>query len=146
MGAGWCGHRKHARQRIRRKRNLVARRPTRSPGSGPAPRLIHIFKPVGPGALALTRSRLAGSPCWSAPVVVDNDDWEGPGGWLDVLDRPWLAKRFLAWQEGWTLSRARAVTCASEALVARTGELLGVPTALLPNGSSQSLRAEIAGL
>lgn len=111
------------------------------------PDLIHIFKPVGPGALALTRSRLAGLPRWSAPVVVDNDDWEGPGGWLDVLDRPRLAKAFLAWQEGWTLSRARAVTCASEALVARTGELApGVPTALLPNGSSQSLRAEIAGL
>ncbi len=111
------------------------------------PDLIHIFKPVGPGALALTRSRLAEMPRWSAPVIVDNDDWEGPGGWLDAIVRPRLAKAFLAWQEGWTLSHARAVTCASETLVARTGELApGVPTALLPNGPGQSLRAEIAGL
>jgi glycosyltransferase involved in cell wall biosynthesis len=43
------------------------------------------------------------------------------------------------------LRHARAVTCASETLVARTSALApGVSTLLLPNGPSQSLRAKVA--
>ncbi|MEO6061551.1 MAG: glycosyltransferase, partial [Thermoflexales bacterium] len=110
-----------------------------------APDLIHVFKPVGPGALAVTRSLLPGGPRWTAPVVVDNDDWEGRGGWLDVNPQPAITKAVLAWQEGWTLRRARGVTCASETLVARTRALApAVPTVLLPNGPAPSLRAEVA--
>jgi glycosyltransferase involved in cell wall biosynthesis len=109
------------------------------------PDAIHVFKPVGPGALALTRSRLPGGTPWPAPVIVDNDDWEGRGGWLDVIPQPVVTKAVLAWQEGWTLRHARAVTCASDALVNRTAELApGVPTRLLPNGPSPSQRAGIA--
>jgi len=110
-----------------------------------APDLIHVFKPVGPGALAVTRSLLPGGPRWTAPIIVDNDDWEGRGGWLDVNRLPALAKAVLAWQESWTLRHARAVTCASETLVTRTGALApGRPTLLLPNGPGSSLRAEVA--
>lgn len=111
------------------------------------PDLIHLFKPVGPGALALTRCVLPGGSRWSAPVIVDNDDWEGRGGWLDVIHQPALIQAVLAWQEGWTLRHARAVTCVSDALVNRTAELApGMPTTLLPNGPTASLRAEIIAI
>ncbi len=106
------------------------------------PDLIHVFKPVGPGALAmwLLRHSLP-----NLPIVVDNDDWEGAGGWLDVNPYPALQKRALAWQERWCLRQARAVTCASHALMERTQLLAGEkPMALLPNGPDRSLRAVVA--
>jgi len=106
------------------------------------PDALHVFKPVGPGALALWMGRAAGQP---PRVVVDNDDWEGRGGWLDVNPYPALQKRIMAWQEGWCLRQAAAVTCASHALVERTRQLAGAHAALLlPNGPDRSLRAVVA--
>ena len=103
------------------------------------PDVIHAFKPTGPGALAL--QGLAGKH-W-----VDNDDWEGRGGWLDVNPYSRLEKAVLGWQEGNVLGGARAVTCASEALVARTQGFRGYKPAadvvLLPNGPDITLRAAI---
>ncbi|HRA54541.1 MAG TPA: glycosyltransferase family 4 protein [Thermoflexales bacterium] len=111
------------------------------------PDLIHVFKPVGPGALALTRSMFPGGQRWTAPVILDNDDWEGHGGWLDVNPQPALVRAVLAWQEGWTLGHAKAITCASETLMTRSGELApGIPTALMPNGPHPSLRADVAAI
>jgi glycosyltransferase involved in cell wall biosynthesis len=108
------------------------------------PDLIHVFKPIGPGALAMMWLYLQGERRW----VVDNDDWEGRGGWLDVNPYPALMKRVLAWQEPWALRHARVVTCASATLQQRTQELVSsspIPAAtpLFPNGPDESLRAEV---
>ncbi len=74
------------------------------------PDVVHTFKPkayAGLAHLALRRR---------FPVVVDTDDWEGPGGWNELASySPWL-KRFFTWQERWGLRRATAVTVASRAL------------------------------
>jgi glycosyltransferase involved in cell wall biosynthesis len=79
-------------------------------------------------------------------LIVDNDDWEGPGGWLDVYPYPAWQKRFIAWQEAWTLNHARAVTCASDVLMDRTRTLTrpDLPINLLPNGPDERLRAVVA--
>jgi len=74
------------------------------------PDVIHVFKPkayAGLAHLALARR---------FPVVVDTDDWEGPGGWNDLNPYPPGLKRFFAWQERWGLTHADAVTVASRAL------------------------------
>ncbi|MGQ9903635.1 MAG: glycosyltransferase family 4 protein [Anaerolineae bacterium] len=106
------------------------------------PDAIHVFKPVGPGALAMWLLRR-----WTPriPILVDNDDWEGAGGWLDVNPYSVAQKRVLAWQERWCLRKARVVTCASHALIERTRLLAGdKPMALLPNGPDNSLREKVA--
>ncbi len=130
------------------------------------PDAIHVFKPVGPGALAMwmlstveSRKSKVESPSLSTVdcrlptsdfrlprIVVDNDDWEGAGGWLDVNPYPALQKRVMAWQERWCLRRAAAVTCASHTLVERTRQLAGAgaATLLLPNGPDRSLRGVVA--
>ncbi len=97
------------------------------------PDLIHLFKPKGFGGLAvLARGH--------APLVVDCDDWEGPGGWNDLLPYPPPAKALFAWQERDLPRRANAVT-----VVSRTLETLvwamGVPPQrvfYLPNGAWQT--------
>ena len=81
------------------------------------PDLIHIFKPKG-------FAGLAGWLHWHAnplrsdriPLIIDEDDWEGPGGWNDALPYPAIARRFFAWQERWGLRHADAVTVASRTL------------------------------
>ncbi len=106
------------------------------------PDVLHVFKPVGPGALAMALLRR-----WMPhiPILLDNDDWEGAGGWLDVNPYSALQKRVLAWQERWCLQQARAVTCASHVLMTRTRLLAGdKPMALLPNGPDNTLREVVA--
>jgi glycosyltransferase involved in cell wall biosynthesis len=79
-------------------------------------------------------------------VIVDNDDWEGRGGWIDVNPYPAIMKMYFAWQERWALRRARAATCASELLVERTRALRGArhgAVVLFPNGPEQRLRRVI---
>lgn len=74
------------------------------------PDVIHAFKPkayAGLAHLALRRH---------FPVVVDTDDWEGPGGWNELAPYPAPLKRFFAWQERWGLRHADTVTVASRAL------------------------------
>jgi glycosyltransferase involved in cell wall biosynthesis len=94
------------------------------------PDVIHTFKPKAYAGLAhlALRSRF--------PVVVDTDDWEGPGGWNDLNPYPALLKRFFAWQERWGLTHAAAVTVASRALQTLVWAMGGPPERVfyLPNG------------
>ena len=75
-----------------------------------APDVLHVFKPKAYAGLVhyVLRRRY--------PVVVDTDDWEGPGGWNARSDYPGWMKRFFTWQERWGLGHADAVTVASRAL------------------------------
>ena len=83
---------------------------------------MHVFKPKGPSGLV--GDGVVGD-AWKAttqrarrPLVIDSDDWEGPGGWNDdprVGYTP-LQKRFFAWQERTGLSHADAWTVTSECL------------------------------
>jgi len=104
------------------------------------PDVLHVFKPVGVSALALWRAPWA----WA----LDNDDWEGRGGWADVNPYPLAHKLFLIWQERWALRAAPQVTCASQVLLARTRRLRAGKRAdavhLFPNGPGEWLRATVA--
>jgi glycosyltransferase involved in cell wall biosynthesis len=120
------------------------------------PDVVHVFKPKGPSGLVgavlwlMRRLRLsprhgprtlcAGpvtlSPCH--PVIVDSDDWEGPGGWNDDPRAGYspLQRRFFAWQERYGLSHANAWTVASECLRDRAIGFGADPKRVfvLPNG------------
>ncbi len=97
------------------------------------PDVIHLFKPKGFGGLAvLGRGRV--------PLVVDCDDWEGPGGWNDALPYPPPAKALFAWQERDLPRRADAVTVVSRALETLVWAM-GVPASqvfYLPNGAPRT--------
>lgn len=98
-----------------------------------SPDLIHLFKPKGYGGLAALAGRLL-SP--RIPLVLDTDDWEGPGGWNDLLPYPASAKALFAWQERDLPRRAAAVTVASRTLESLVWAM-GVPPErvfYLPNG------------
>ncbi len=97
------------------------------------PEVVHVFKPKGPSGLAgvafwLLRDRL----------VIDTDDWEGPGGWNDDPRAGYsaLQRRFFAWQERFGLSHARAWTSASRCLRRRAIDFGATQgrVFLLPNG------------
>ena len=81
------------------------------------PQVLHFFKPKGYSGLAavllwcLVRLRLM-----AVRVVLDSDDWEGPGGWNDAGNYSWLEKRFFAWQERWGMTHCHALTLASRTL------------------------------
>jgi len=119
------------------------------------PDVLHVFKPVGPGALAMWLL-LRTAPRYVTKVgnvIVDNDDWEGKGGWLDVNPYPSYQKWVLAWQERWALQHAGLITCASHTLAARSRELVNLlqptpflamkPIIVLPNGPDASLREQV---
>lgn len=97
------------------------------------PDVIHAFKPKA--YAGLTHWELAHFHP-RVPVVVDTDDWEGPGGWNDLQPYSPLLKGFFTWQERWGLTRARAVTVASRALQALSWAQGGDPARVfyLPNG------------
>ncbi len=99
------------------------------------PDVIHTFKPKA--YAGLTHWLLARLPAGRRPrIVVDTDDWEGPGGWNDLSPYPSPLKAFFTWQERWGSTHADAVTVASRALETLTWAL-GVPPArvhYLPNG------------
>ncbi len=95
------------------------------------PDIVHLFKPKGFGGLAV----LANS---ALPLVVDSDDWEGWGGWNELLPYPQYAKLLFDWQEHDLPRRARAVTVVSRT-IERQVRGLGVPTERIfyvPNGST----------
>lgn len=96
------------------------------------PDLIHLFKPKGYGGLAALAVKPLG-----LPLVVDTDDWEGPGGWNDLLPYPASAKALFAWQERDLPRRAQAVTVVSRTLESLAWSF-GVPAErvfYLPNGA-----------
>jgi glycosyltransferase involved in cell wall biosynthesis len=95
------------------------------------PDLLHLFKPKGYGGLAALAAASA-----RMPLVVDADDWEGPGGWNDLLAYPAYARRLFAWQERDLPRRAAAVTVASRTLESLVWALGVAPERVfyLPNG------------
>ena len=76
-------------------------------------------------------------------VIIDTDDWEGPGGWNDLEPYSKLQKKIFAWQERAGLTKhAHAVTVASRELERRVlemgrpaSELLYLPNAIDDTGS-----------
>lgn len=98
------------------------------------PDLLHLFKPKGYGGLAALGLRLLRP---RLPLVVDSDDWEGWGGWNDLLPYPLPAKWLFAWQERDLPLRADAVTAASLTLLGRMRAWGVAPERLvyLPNGT-----------
>ncbi|MBC7224511.1 MAG: glycosyltransferase, partial [Anaerolineae bacterium] len=97
--------------------------------------VLHCFKPKGfsGGVHFLTHLRRGGAGL--PAVVVDSDDWEGPGGWSDLAGYPLPLRWCFAWQERWGLRHADALTLASRTLVARARAVGAAPerTCYLPN-------------
>ncbi len=107
-----------------------------------APDVLHVFKPIGVGALAMQMLQRE----FGARTIIDNDDWEGRGGWLDVNLYPAAMKLFFAWQERWALRAALAATCASEVLIERTRAMRRTRpdrVLLLPNGPEERMRGVV---
>jgi glycosyltransferase involved in cell wall biosynthesis len=96
------------------------------------PDLLYLFKPKGYGGLAvLAPTRL--------PLIVDSDDWEGRGGWNELLPYPPPAKALFTWQEFDLPRRAAAVTVASRTLETQVWGAGVEPQRVfyLPNGISE---------
>ncbi len=99
------------------------------------PDVVHLFKPKAYAGLAhwlLVRLPRRRRP-W---LVVDTDDWEGPGGWNDLAPYTSAQRAFFAWQERWGLTHADAITVASRTLESLVWSL-GVPPSrvfYVPNG------------
>jgi glycosyltransferase involved in cell wall biosynthesis len=105
------------------------------------PDVIHLFKPKGYSGLAALALR-AIAP--DIPLDVDTDDWEGRGGWNDLLPYPRAAKALFAWQERDLPRRAATVTVASRTLQTQVWGF-GVPPEkvfYLPNGISATAISE----
>jgi glycosyltransferase involved in cell wall biosynthesis len=68
--------------------------------------------------------------------VVDTDDWEGPGGWNDLVPYTPAQRAFFAWQERWGLTHADGVTVASRTLESLVWSLGVAPARVfyVPNG------------
>ena len=102
------------------------------------PSVIHCFKPKAyAGWAAWIVWQLRWLRATRARLVVDEDDWEGPGGWNDLEPYPPLLRRGFAWQERWGLRHCDAVTVASRTLESLVWSL-GVPPErvhYLPNGA-----------
>jgi len=80
-----------------------------------APDVVHFFKPKAYSGLAhwlMRRIPRARRP----RLVVDTDDWEGPGGWNELSTYNGVQRLFFAWQERWGLQHADAITAASTTL------------------------------
>jgi glycosyltransferase involved in cell wall biosynthesis len=101
------------------------------------PDVVHCFKPkayAGLSAWAIWHiQRLRGA---RARLVVDEDDWEGAGGWNERENYSWAQKRAFAWQERWGLQHCDAVTVASRTLesIAWSMGVSRAKTFYVPNG------------
>jgi glycosyltransferase involved in cell wall biosynthesis len=91
---------------------------------------VHLFKPKGHGPLSLLGLETR------YPLVVDTDDWEGPGGWNDSGIYGRAQRALFAWQERSTPRHAAAATAASRTLETQLWGF-GLPrdhVTYLPNG------------
>lgn len=97
------------------------------------PDVVHLFKPKAYSGLThWLLARIRRGP----RLVVDTDDWEGPGGWNEIGGYTPAQRWFFAWQERWGLTHADGVTVASRTLESLVWAL-GVPPGRVfyaPNG------------
>lgn len=102
------------------------------------PDVIHLFKPKGYSGLAALLTRLIAP---QIPLVLDTDDWEGWGGWNELLPYPYAAKMLFAWQEYDLPGRTDAVTVASRTLQTQVWGMGISPQHVfyLPNGTSPTM-------
>ncbi|MHB9034167.1 MAG: glycosyltransferase family 4 protein [Anaerolineae bacterium] len=101
------------------------------------PDVIHFFKPKAHSGLSAYLLWILKKLSLHMRLVLDEDDWEGAGGWNEVEPYPSLLKRFFSWQEHWGLSHCDALTVASRALQTIAWSH-GVPSQrvfYLPNGA-----------
>ena len=103
---------------------------------GIAPSAFVSLFPCVPVSLS-PRLRVTPSP---RPLVIDSDDWEGPGGWNDDPRAGYsrLQRRFFAWQERFGLSHAAAWTVTGRCLRDRAISFGADPERVfvMPNGES----------
>ncbi len=102
------------------------------------PDAVHCFKPkayAGLAGWALWWLRRLGLT--STRLVIDEDDWEGPGGWNDLESYSAPLKACFAAQERWGLRHSDAVTVASRTLQSLAWSLGVAPQQVhyLPNGA-----------
>ena len=101
------------------------------------PDVIHVFKPIGHAGAAAWLHQLTHrfSPR-PVPLVIDEDDWEGTGGWNETMPRSPVTRWLVGRQEGWALGNATAVTVASQALQSMAWSMRHDPANVhyLPNG------------
>ncbi|NLG49883.1 MAG: glycosyltransferase family 4 protein [Chloroflexi bacterium] len=102
------------------------------------PDAIHCFKPKAYSGLAgwiIWHLQRLGA--YRGRLVIDEDDWEGPGGWNDLEPYPWWLQAAFAWQERWGLRHCDALTVASRALQSLTWSLGVSPDRVhyMPNGA-----------
>ncbi len=106
------------------------------------PDVVHLFKPKAYSGL--THWLLTRLPRKHRPrLVVDTDDWEGPGGWNEIGGYTPAQRRFFAWQERWGLTHANAITVASRALESLVWAM-GIPSErvfYVPNGVTKEQEA-----
>ncbi len=111
------------------------------------PDVVHLFKPKAYSGLS--HWLLARLPAARRPhLVVDSDDWEGPGGWNELGDYTVLERRFFGWQERWGLTHAEGITVASRTLESLVWAM-GVPpdrVFYVPNGVEREGAAGDGGL
>jgi glycosyltransferase involved in cell wall biosynthesis len=109
------------------------------------PDVVHCFKPKAHAGLAAWalwhRRRLRRA---TPRLVVDEDDWEGPGGWNDLEPYPAWLRRVFVHQERWGLTHCDAVTVASRTLESLVWSLGVAPQRVhyLPNGAATWRRGE----
>ncbi len=113
------------------------------------PDVLHAFKPKGPAGLAAWLA-WNGRAAWPRMrVIVDTDDWEGPGGWNDDQRTGYspAQQRFFTWQERYGLSHAHAWTAASRCLAERAQSFGADPQRihLVPNGLAEPKRWQTNG-
>ena len=102
----------------------------------PPPDVVHCFKPKAYSGLV--HWLLARLPRAHRPrLVVDSDDWEGPGGWNELAEYTAAQRAFFAWQERWGFTHADSVTVASRTLQSLVWTLGVEPARVfyVPNGT-----------
>ena len=81
------------------------------------PDVVHCFKPKAYAGMASFLLWYAGRlGLAKAKLVLDTDDWEGPGGWNEIGRYSRMQKALFAFQERWGLVHCHALTVASRAL------------------------------
>jgi glycosyltransferase involved in cell wall biosynthesis len=107
------------------------------------PDVVHVFKPKGFAGAACSYLLLKGFQ----PLVLDCDDWEGWGGWNDMVHYPWAVKQYIDWQEKWLIRRTPVVTVASRTLEKRATVLRsgGDTVVYVPNCGVSAQQVAVQG-